>query len=110
MLCAGGSTRMGTPKGLLPVDGRVLLRRHVDAFHAAGLPVVVALGAHEAAHRAVLPPEDWDAAAREHLARTTPLGRLGGPEDVTAAILYLLEGGDYVTGETIVVDGGRLIR
>ncbi len=59
---------------------------------------------------AVLPPDDWDAAAREHLARTTPLGRLGGPQDVTAAVLYLLEGGDYVTGETIVVDGGRLIR
>lgn len=59
---------------------------------------------------AVLPPDDWDAAAREHLARTTPLKRLGGPEDVTAAILYLLEAGDYVTGQTIVVDGGRLIR
>jgi pteridine reductase len=58
----------------------------------------------------VLPPEDWDEAAREHLARTTPLGRLGAPADVTAAVLYLLEGGDYVTGETIVVDGGRLIR
>lgn len=59
---------------------------------------------------AVLPPEDWDPAAREHLARTTPLQRLGSPDDVSAAILYLLEGGDYVTGETLVVDGGRLIR
>jgi NAD(P)-dependent dehydrogenase (short-subunit alcohol dehydrogenase family) len=59
---------------------------------------------------AVLPPEQWDAAAREHLARTTPLQRLGSPADVTAAILYLLEGGDYVTGDTLVVDGGRLIR
>lgn len=59
---------------------------------------------------AVLPPEDWTDAAREHLARTTPLQRLGSPGDVTAAVLYLLEGGDYVTGETIVVDGGRLIR
>jgi pteridine reductase len=59
---------------------------------------------------AVLPPDEWDDAAREHLARTTPLQRLGNPTDVTAAILYLLEGGDYVTGETIVVDGGRLIR
>lgn len=59
---------------------------------------------------AVLPPEDWDAAAREHLARTTPLQRLGSPADVTSAVLYLLEGGDYVTGETLVVDGGRLIR
>ncbi len=59
---------------------------------------------------AVLPPDEWDAASREHLARTTPLRRLGSPADVTAAVLYLLEGGDYVTGETIVVDGGRLIR
>lgn len=59
---------------------------------------------------AVMPPEEWDDAAREHLARTTPLGRLGSADDVVAAALYLLEGGDYVTGETIVVDGGRLIR
>jgi len=59
---------------------------------------------------AVLPPEEWDASAREHLARTTPLKRLGAPADVTAAVLYLLEAGDYVTGETLVVDGGRRIR
>lgn len=59
---------------------------------------------------AVLPPEAWDDAAREHLARTTPLKRLGSPDDVTGAILYLLEHGDYVTGETLVVDGGRRIR
>jgi len=59
---------------------------------------------------AVLPPDDWDAGSREHLVQTTPLKRLGAPEDVAAAMLYLLEGGDYVTGETIVVDGGRLIR
>jgi NAD(P)-dependent dehydrogenase (short-subunit alcohol dehydrogenase family) len=59
---------------------------------------------------AILPPDDWEQSAREHLARTTPLRRLGGADDVVAAALYLLEGGDYVTGETLVVDGGRLIR
>ncbi len=59
---------------------------------------------------AVLPPDEWGDAAREHLSRTTPLKRLGAPSDVAAAVLYLLEGGDYVTGEVIVVDGGRLIR
>ena len=59
---------------------------------------------------AVLPPNDWDEASREHLARTTPLKRLGGPDDVTGAVLYLLEHGDYVTGTTLVVDGGRLLR
>ena len=59
---------------------------------------------------AVLPPDAWDSRAREHLVRTTPLKRLGSPDDVSAALLYLLEGGDYVTGQTLVVDGGRLVR
>jgi pteridine reductase len=59
---------------------------------------------------AVLVPDDYDAAERDRLARTTPLGRLGRPEDAVAALLYLLEGGDYVTGDVLVVDGGRLLR
>lgn len=58
---------------------------------------------------AVLPPDEWDDKAREHLASTTPLKRLGSAEDVAGAMLYLLEA-DYVTGDTLVVDGGRLIR
>jgi pteridine reductase len=59
---------------------------------------------------AVLVPDDYDAEERDRLARTTPLRRLGAPEDVITALLYLLEGGDYVTGEILVVDGGRIIR
>jgi pteridine reductase len=59
---------------------------------------------------AVLVPEDYDAEERERLARATPLGRLGSPEDVVAALLYLLEGGNFVTGEVLTVDGGRLFR
>jgi pteridine reductase len=58
---------------------------------------------------AVLLPDDWDAAAAQHLAATTPLGRLGSPDDVTEALLYLLRA-DYITGETLIVDGGRHIR
>jgi pteridine reductase len=59
---------------------------------------------------AVLVPEDYDAEERDRLARTTPLRRLGNPSDAVAALLYLLEGGDFVTGEVLVVDGGRLLR
>ncbi|HEU4587569.1 MAG TPA: SDR family oxidoreductase [Gemmatimonadales bacterium] len=59
---------------------------------------------------AVLVPEHYDASAREQLIRTTPLKRLGTPDDVVRAVLYLLEGGDFVTGTTLVVDGGRAIR
>jgi pteridine reductase len=59
---------------------------------------------------AVLVPEEYDAEERDRLARTTPLRRLGSPADAVAALLYLLEGGDFVTGEVLVVDGGRLLR
>jgi pteridine reductase len=58
---------------------------------------------------AVLVPEDYDDAERERLARATPLRRLGVPEDAVAALVYLLEGGDFVTGEVLAVDGGRHI-
>jgi citronellol/citronellal dehydrogenase len=42
---------------------------------------------------------DWE--------RSVPLGRLGTPEDVAEVIAFLAsEGGAYVTGTTVVVDGG----
>ena len=58
---------------------------------------------------AVLLPDEWDAAAADHLRRTTPLGRLGDAADVVDAVLFLVRA-DYVTGDTIVVDGGRHVR
>jgi len=57
----------------------------------------------------VLLPDDWDQATRQRFAATTPLG-LGSPEHVVNAVRYLLEGGDYVTGTVLVVDGGRMLR
>ena len=58
---------------------------------------------------AVLVPEDYPKEERERLARSTPLRRLGDPADVISALLYLLEGGDFVTGQVLVVDGGRFL-
>lgn len=47
VLAAGGSTRLGHPKQLLPHLGRTLLRHAADvAVQAATGPVVVVLGAH----------------------------------------------------------------
>jgi pteridine reductase len=59
---------------------------------------------------AVLVPDTYDQAARDALVRSTPLRRLGTPGDVTAAVLYLLEHGDYITGTVLTVDGGRAVR
>jgi pteridine reductase len=57
----------------------------------------------------VLLPEGWTQEQADKLIATTPLGQLGSPDDVAQAVLYLLSA-DYVTGETIIVDGGRHIR
>lgn len=57
----------------------------------------------------VLLPEGWSEDEAEHLRSTTPLRRLGAPEDVARAVIYLLEA-EYVTGEVVRVDGGRHIR
>lgn len=57
----------------------------------------------------VLLPENFDPTFAAHLTETTPLKRDGTPQDVVQAMLYLLNA-PYVTGETIIVDGGRRIR
>ncbi|MEP6909375.1 MAG: SDR family oxidoreductase [Actinomycetota bacterium] len=42
-------------------------------------------------------------------AEETLLGEIGSPEDVADAVLYLF-GAEFVTGTTLVVDGGRLLQ
>ena len=58
---------------------------------------------------AVLLPDGWTAEDAAKLRESTPLARLGSPDDVVSAMLYLLSA-DYVTGETLIVDGGRHVR
>ena len=45
----------------------------------------------------------------ERRAAETLLGRVGSPEDVAAAVSYLADAG-FVTGTTLVVDGGRSLQ
>ncbi|MBA15404.1 MAG: 3-oxoacyl-ACP reductase [Sphingomonas sp.] len=49
-------------------------------------------------------------AARDHgdsVAKRIPAGRIGEPEDMAAAAIYLASrAGDYVVGDTLTVDGG----
>lgn len=58
---------------------------------------------------AVLLPDKWSDEDAERLRATTPLDRMGSPSDVSSTVLFILDS-DYLTGETIIVDGGRHVR
>lgn len=53
---------------------------------------------------------ELDEETREGLAEETPLGRLGQPEEVARAVLFLAEdGASYITGQVLGVSGGFII-
>ncbi len=48
--------------------------------------------------------------ARKKLASQIPAGRLGQPEDIAGMVAYLASSwGDYITGQEILLDGGRTL-
>jgi pteridine reductase len=73
---------------------RVLAKALAPEVRVCGVaPGPVAVGADQEARRGA----------------ETVLGRVGSPDDVAGAILYLA-GAQFVTGTTVVVDGGRLLQ
>ena len=59
---------------------------------------------------AILWPEGDDAyseAARERTVANTPLQRLGDPTDIARTVEFLACSAPFITGQVIVVDGGR---
>lgn len=56
----------------------------------------------------VLAPDDLPLVQSKAVEAATPLGRWGGAEEVAKTVLALIDS-DFITGETIRVDGGRHI-
>ena len=54
------------------------------------------------------PPDTTDEEFRA-VEQATPLGRWGGENEIAKAVLALLDG-DFITGETLRVDGGRHVK
>lgn len=46
---------------------------------------------------------------QEKIKQGIPLGRLGNPEEVARAVRYLIVDGDYITGQTLNINGGVYI-
>jgi pteridine reductase len=95
--------------------------RHFNAYGAAkaGLAALtrslaVELGPHirvnGIAPGAILWPEDnesYNQSARDRLVANTPLKCLGSPADIARTVAFLACDAPFITGEVIVVDGGR---
>jgi pteridine reductase len=59
---------------------------------------------------AILWPEGGNSEIEQaELIERIPLGRMGEPEDIAKAIKFLVADAPYITGQTIVVDGGRSV-
>ena len=75
---------------------------------AAALALAPEVRVNAIAPGPVLKPEGWTDERWETLRPSTPLDRLGSPQDVIEAVLYLIRA-EFVTGHVLVVDGGRIL-
>ena len=57
----------------------------------------------------ILAPDGTTAEESDAVVAATPVGRWGGEAEIVKAVVFLIES-DFVTGETIRVDGGRHIK
>ena len=53
------------------------------------------------------PKNDNDQNARQQIISQTPLKRIGDPQDIARTAHFLISSSDFISGQTITVDGGR---
>jgi NAD(P)-dependent dehydrogenase (short-subunit alcohol dehydrogenase family) len=51
-------------------------------------------------------PDDFPRETKRKLQAKIPMGRLGHPDDVAAAVRFFATCPDYITGQVLYVDGG----
>jgi glucose 1-dehydrogenase len=85
----------------------IVAKGGLDQFtRAAAVALAPEIRVNAVALGVILPPPGEDEAYAQRLADAIPMKRPGGTDPVAAAALALIEN-DFVTGETIRVDGGQ---
>jgi len=88
-----------------------ILSKHVLSAitRTAALELAPAIAVNGIAPGLILPPAGKDEEYVDRLAQTVPLKRRGTPEDIAAAAVFLATS-EFITGQTIYVDGGRNLK
>ena len=99
---------------------RPLKQHTVYSASKAGLAMITQSLAKELAPKvrcnavypgAILWPEnDYNDQKKQDVLDRTMLKRAGHPEDIASAVLFLVRDANYITGQTIAVDGGRTLH
>ena len=110
----------GTIVNMIDIHARRPLRHHhIYGAAKAGLAMLTRSLARDLAPEirvngvapgAILWPDDgMTDKLKQSIVRRIPLGRAGEPDDVAAAVEFLVADAPYITGQIIAVDGGRSI-
>jgi 3-oxoacyl-[acyl-carrier protein] reductase len=122
------ATRAAAPLIRSSGGGAIVNNASASAWHAAGSSIVYSASKAAVVNMTkslarVLAPDirvnalapglvqtrfaGWPASTFEEGRKSTPLGRIATPEEVAKVALFLAADATAVTGETILVDGGR---
>jgi pteridine reductase len=111
--------RHGAIVNLADIHGLFPLRHHlaysvskaalIAATRSLALELAPEVRVNAVAPGIALFPESYGEGTRETLVARTPLRRAGGAEEIARAVSYLLEGSETITGQVLVLDGGRTI-
>jgi len=80
----------------------------LQVMRTLSLELAPAVRVNAVAPGTVLPPDDMSDEATEALVSKAPLSRVGAASDVAEAVAYLASA-PYVTGQQLLVDGGRSV-
>jgi pteridine reductase len=59
---------------------------------------------------ALWPEHYFDDEERQEILKRIPLGRPAGAEQIVNAVMFMVAGSDYITGQILAVDGGRSVQ
>ena len=59
---------------------------------------------------ALWPENHFDDADRQEILKRIPLGRPAGAQQIVNAVMFMVAGSDYITGQILAVDGGRSVQ